>query len=131
MAQRIIVSTKDEVGAIAGISEALAARGINIESLDTEGQGEHGMLVLTTDDDDGALLALSAAGYRAVVDDALVVRLRDEPGALANLAARFRDAGVSIQSMHILNRHGGHTTIALAADDPAAARALTDDDTLI
>ena len=89
------------------------------------------MLVLATDDDDGALLALSAAGYRAVVDDALVVRLRDEPGALANLAARFRDAGVSIQSMHILNRHGGHTTIALAADDPAAARALTDDDTLI
>ncbi len=124
--RRIVVSTKDEVGVIAAITEALAGRGINIESLDTEGAGEHGMLVLTTDDDDGALLALAQAGYRAVADDALIVRLRDEPGALAELAARFRDAGVDIRSMHILNRHGGHATIALAADDLALAASLVD-----
>ena len=37
--QRIIVSTKNEVGVIAGITAALADRGINIQSLDTEGVG--------------------------------------------------------------------------------------------
>ena len=57
--QRIIVSTKNEVGVIAGITAALADRGINIQSLDTEGVGDHGMVVITTDNDDGALLALS------------------------------------------------------------------------
>ena len=39
--QRIIIGTKNEVGVIAGITEALAARGINLRSLDTEGVGDH------------------------------------------------------------------------------------------
>ena len=125
--QRIIISTKNEVGVIAGITAALAEREINIRSIDTEGVGEHGMVILTTNDDDAALLALSRAGYRAVADDALIVRLRDEPGALAQLSARFRDAGVNIRSMHILNRHGGHATIALSADDLDTARELVDE----
>ncbi|MYD65116.1 MAG: ACT domain-containing protein [Chloroflexi bacterium] len=129
--QRIIVSTKNEVGVIAGITAALAERGINIQSLDTEGVGDHGMVVITTDDDDRALLALSAAGYRAVADDALIVRLVDEPGALAQLSAKFRDAGVNIQSMHILNRHGGHATIALSADDLDRARSVVDEDSML
>ncbi len=129
--QRIIIGTKNEVGVIAGITEALAARGINLRSLDTEGVGDHGTIIITTDDDDGVLVALAHAGYRAVADDALIVRLPDEPGALARLSARFRDAGVNIQSMHILNRHGGHATIALSADDPTVAASLVDDESLI
>ena len=129
--QRIIISTKNEVGVIAGITAALADSGINIQSFDTEGVGEHGMVIITTDDDDGALMALTSAGYRAVADDALIVRLVDEPGALAKLSARFRDAGVNIQSMHILNRHGGHATIALSADDLDLARSLVDTDATI
>ncbi len=129
--QRIIVSTKNEVGVIAGITAALADRGINLRSLDTEGVGDHGMVVVTTDDDDRALLALSSAGYRAVADDALIVRLVDEPGALAQLSAQFRDAGVNIQSMHILNRHGGHATIALSADNLELARSIVDDDSML
>ena len=129
--QRIIVSTKNEVGVIAGITAALAERDINLRSLDTEGVGDHGMVILTTDNDDAALLALSRAGYRAVADDALIVRLVDEPGALAKLSARFRDAGVNIHSMHILNRHGGHATIALSADDLDLARSLVDDELML
>ncbi len=129
--KRIIVSTRNEVGVIAGITATLAGRGINIHSIDTEGVGDHGMVIVTTDDDDDALLALSKAGYRAVADDALVVRLPDEPGALARLSTRFRDAGVSIQSMHILNRHGGQATIALSADDIDLARSLLDEDSTI
>ena len=129
--QRIIVSTKNEVGVIAGITAALADRGINLRSLDTEGVGDHGMVIITTDDDDRALLALSSAGYRAVADDALIVRLVDEPGALAQLSAQFRDAGVNIQSMHILNRHAGYANVALTADDDAKAKVLLESEDVL
>jgi len=125
--KRIIVSTKNEIGVIADITGTLAERGINLHSIDTEGVGDHGMVIISTDDDDAALLALSRAGYRAVADDALVVRLPDEPGALARLSMRLRDAGVNIQSMHILNRHGGQATIALSADNIDLARSLVDE----
>ena len=79
---------------------------------------------MSTEDNDAALQALTAAGFRAVIDDVLVVRLRDEPGALAKVAERFKNAGVNIQSLHILDRRGDYATVALAADDRAAAEAL-------
>ena len=125
--KRIVVSTKNEIGVIADITATLAERDINIRAIDTEGVGDHGMVIISTDDDDSALRALTRAGYRAVADDALVVRLPDEPGALARLSIRFRDAGINIQSMHILNRHGGHATIALSADNIELARSLIDE----
>ena len=65
---------------------------------------------------------LNQAGFKAVSDDdALVVRLPDEPGALARVADSLKQAGVNIQSMHILNRQQGYAMVALTTDDRARA----------
>ena len=125
---RIIVMVKNEVGVIAGISRVLADEGINIETISAEGPSETGVVTLTTDAYDEALRALTDAGYKTVSDDAILLRLRDEPGALAKVAERFRDAGINIQSLHIVDRREGHTLVALSADDRAKAEALVDDD---
>lgn len=121
---RIIVMARSEVGVIADITAALADAGVNILTINTENTGETGLVILTTEDNDAALSALTTAGFRAVIDDALVIRLRDEPGALAKIAEKFKNAGVNIQSLHILDRHGDYTTVALSADDREAAEAL-------
>ena len=115
---------RSEVGVIADIAAALAEAAINILSINTENTGETGLVILTTEDNDAALQALTSAGFRAVIDDVLVFRLRDEPGALAKVAERFKDAGVNIQSLHILDRHGDHVTFALSSDDRQKAEAL-------
>lgn len=128
---RIIVMAKSEVGVIADITAALAEADVNILTINTENTGETGLVILTTEDNDDALQALTAAGFRAVIDDVLVVRLRDEPGALAKVAERFKNAGVNIQSLHILDRHGDYATVALAADDRAAAEALIGSDAVV
>ena len=57
---------------------------------------------------------MADAGYSAVTDDALLIRLKDEPGALARVAQRFSEAGVNIRSVHILDRKDGFATIALS-----------------
>ena len=121
---RIIVMAKSEVGVIADITAALAEADVNILTINTENTGETGLVIMSTEDNDAALQALTAAGFRAVIDDVLVVRLRDEPGALAKVAERFKNAGVNIQSLHILDRRGDYATVALAADDREAAEAL-------
>ena len=128
---RIIVIAKNEVGVIADISRALADADINIETIDAEGLDDHGAITLTTDAQDAALRVLMDAGFKAVSDDSLVLRLPDEPGALAKVAERFKHAGVNIQSLHILDRQAGHTIVALAADDRAKAIALVDEATLV
>ena len=129
--KRIIIMANDEVGVLADISKALGDASINIESIDAESAGPKGVVTLTTDDCDGALHVLKGAGFKAVTDDALVVRLRDEPGALARVAERFKHAGVNIRSLHILNRHAGHCTVALTADDRARAEALVDAEAIV
>ena len=84
-----------------------------------------GAIILTADNYDRALYVLNQAGFKAVGDDPLVVRLPDEPGALANVAGSLKDAGVNIESMHILSRQAGYAMIALKTDDrPRAIEAI-------
>jgi hypothetical protein len=129
--KRIIITAQDEVGVLANITEVLAKEDINLESINTEGRGDSGLVILTTEECDRALHVLMNAGYRAVTDDALIIKLRDEPGALAKVAARFRDAAVNIQSLHLLNRHGDYATVIMTADDRAKAEALLDSETIV
>ena len=128
---RVVVMAKNDVGVIADISRALADARVNIETINAEALGEKGVITLTTDDYDDALRALTDAGFKTVSDDSLILRLPDEPGALAKVADGFKQAGVNIQSLHIVERKEGYTTVALSADDRAKAEALVDRDMLV
>lgn len=123
---RIVITVRNEVGVIADISHALAEADINIEGLNTEVAGEKGVVILATTESDRALRVLKNAGFRAVSDEAMVLRLPDEPGALARVAEKFKRAGVNIRSMHILDHHEGHATVALTADDQIKAKTLVE-----
>ena len=126
--ERIVIMARDEVGVLADITGTLAQANINLESINTQVNGEHGTIIISTDDTDRALVALADAGYSAVTDDAMLIRLRDEPGALARIAQRFGDAGINIRSVHILDRKDDIATIALSTSpgDRERAEALVD-----
>lgn len=128
---RIIVMGRDEVGVIADISQALADEGINMESINAQVVGEEVTIVLTTDRTDRALYILNQAGFKAVSDDALVLRLPDEPGALAGVAGSLKEAGVNIESMHILSRQAGYAMIALKTDNRAEAIAAIGSEVIV
>ena len=126
--ERIVIMARDEVGVLADITNVLAQANLNLESINTQVNGEHGTITISTDDTDRALVALADAGYSAVTDDAMLIRLPDEPGALARVAQRFSEAGINIRSVHILDRKDGVATIALSTSpgDRERAEALVD-----
>ena len=128
---RIVVIANNEVGVIADITAILANAGINLESINTEVSSEQEAVILTTDNSDRALYVLNQAGYKAVGDEVLVLRLRDEPGTLAKVAGNLKQAGVNIQSMHILNRQGGYAMIALTTNDRARTLDAIGSDTIV
>ena len=128
---RIVVMAANEVGVIADISRVLADKGINIETISAEALGDKGAVTLTVDDYDGALRALTDAGFKTVTDEALILSLPDEPGALARVAESLKEGGVNIQSLHILDRRGGRTTVAISTDDRAKAEGLVDQETVV
>ncbi|MYC29079.1 MAG: ACT domain-containing protein [Chloroflexi bacterium] len=128
--ERIVIMARDEVGVLSDITGVLARANINLQSINTQVNGEQGTIIISTDDTDRALLALAEAGYSAVTDDALIVRLKDEPGALARIAQRFSEASINIRSIHILDRKDGFATIALSTsqEDRPRAEALVGPD---
>ncbi len=128
---RIIVMAKNEVGVIADISRVLADSDINIETISAEALDDKGAITLTTNDYDGALQALTNAGFKTVTDDSLLVSLRDEPGALAKVAEKLKQGGVNIQSLHIVDRRGDYTTVAILVEDRAKAESLLDEESIV
>ena len=122
--KQITVNVENEVGVIAGVTSVLSNNGINILSLSTEVMEDAGVIFITTEDEDHdkALWWLADAGYKAMTDETLVITMPDEPGALAKVAERFRDHDINIQSLHIINRAHGHTTVSLSTDNQDKAR---------
>ena len=131
LVNRIVIMAENEVGVIADVTSVLADAGINLETINTEMAGARGAIILTVDDYDRALYVLNQAGFKAVGDDALVIRLPDQPGALAGVAGSLKEAGVNIESMHILSRQAGYAMIALTTDNRAGAIAAIGSEAIV
>jgi hypothetical protein len=125
--KQLTVITRNVPGQLADITAALADAGINIEDIEADGATETGVISLTVDRYHLAMEVLSEAGFQAVTDDALIVRLADKPGALAEIALRFKDAGLNLHSMHIIQREAGHSLASIVTDDNSKAAALVRD----
>lgn len=125
--KEITVVVDNRAGMLADLSEALAGRNVNIESIDGEAAESRGIIRLTVDKYDEALSALRDGGFQAISEDALLIRLKDESGALARAAARFKDADINIRSLRILRREGGYALVTLVTENNDAARELVGD----
>jgi hypothetical protein len=121
-AQQFVVQLPHEPGALASLLEALANRGLDLRSIAASDVGSHGAAVLVLNDAAAARQVLQTGKYVFVESAALVTSAPDEPGAVASIARRLADAGVSLQGLAILGWHQGKAELALSVDDPEVAR---------
>lgn len=128
--RRLTVITANQPGDLADITTALAAQHINVDDIEADGHGRRGVIVLTVESGtyDQALATLrEQTHFQVFTEDALVVRVEDRPGALAEIATRFKDAAVNLRSMHIIERRNGDSLASIVADDRARAEELVRD----
>ncbi len=105
----------------------MAKNGINIETMQAETIGGSGILIMTVDKYDLALKKLRDASFNAITEDSLLIKLKDEPGALAKIAKRFKDANINIRSFHIISRDGDNSIAAISTERTANAIELVKD----
>jgi len=127
MKQITIITAAGRPGIVADIAERLGAAGINIQQINVSDDHAHGVVFLDAEPYDEALRVLAEAGYDAISEDVLVIQIKDEPGALAKVASRFREPQINIHSMRFLRRDGGWATVILSTNDNARARVLLAD----
>lgn len=125
--KQITIITDDRPGVVADLAKLLGDRGINIEEMDAEVEDEHGVIIIEVDKYDEALKALRDASYRAVSEDAILIKLKDEPGALAKVAVRFKDAQINLRSVRIMRREKGYSLVAIVTERTDEALELVKD----
>ena len=127
MKQITIITPADRPGTVADIAVRLGARGVNIVEMNATDDHVHGVIFLEAEPYDEALRVLADAGYHAISEELIAIRIKDEPGALAKVSARFREPQINIHSMRFARRDGGWATVILTTSDNQRARTLLSD----
>jgi len=124
MAQQFIVQLTNQPGALASLSEALAARGVDLRAIGGGGIGDLGHIILTTADDDGTRAVLIEGGYTFIEGESILTEVDDRPGGMARVSRALADAGVNIYGHLFLGRWGDRAMFAFVVDDAEKARPI-------
>lgn len=117
------VTLANKPGQLATLAGHLADAGIHIESLAAIGSDGESLVRFMPDDADATRRVLTGAGVHFEERPIIDTFLRDEPGALAEMAERLADAGVNIDSIYLLHSNAEGLHFAVTVDDPDLAQA--------
>jgi hypothetical protein len=117
-----VIELENRPGELARVTEAIAAKGINLTSGAGIGWGTNGAFVALTNDEAGTRNTLKGiCSFREV--DVIPTTVSDEPGTLSKVARKLANAGVNIEFVVPTSIAGGKDTIAIGVDNVEAARA--------
>ena len=122
-----IVELQNKAGELARVTEAIAQKGIDITGFAGTATGEHGAVVLITNDEAATRKVLAAVGVQVREAEIVPAALEARPGSLAEAARRLADAGVNIEAAMPIGMAGDKVTVAFATNDPAKARSALAD----
>ena len=125
--KQIRIVTNDRPGILAEITDAMASAGVNIEDLAAESTGSLAVVEMTVDRYDEALRTLARTPFRAITEDILLLKVIDKPGALAEIAKRFKDAQINLRSTRTIHRTAGYCVVAIDSERTDEAKALVRD----
>jgi len=115
---QISVHMENRPGALAELTGALMAAGVNIGGISVPDAGEYGTVRILPDDVMRAKDALAEAGLPHAAADVLEVQLPHEPGALDKMARLLADQQVVIKYAYATIAEGAeHAACVLQVDD--------------
>ena len=117
--KEITIVVSDRVGLVADVAEALASKGINIDSVNFEKSGKNAIVRVVTSAENyvKARRALFASGFEPVNDKFLILNLPDRPGELARVSRKLAQNSINIENMFLLKRDKGKIIFSLKVDD--------------
>ena len=124
MANQFVVQLSNKPGGLASLSEALAARGVDLRAIGGGGIGDLGHIILTTADDATTRAVLEEGKYVFIEGESILAEVDDRPGGMASIARALADAGVNIYGHLFLGRWGDRAMFAFVVDDAATARPI-------
>jgi hypothetical protein len=126
--KQITVLATNYKNLIPSITSLMAENNVDIESITGESYNERSVVILCVKEYKKALLILSKIhGLEVVREDALLVKVKDELGALARLSKRFSDSGIEIRSIRFIERGHDYALVAISVERTKKAEELVKD----
>jgi len=114
--KELVLVTKDRVGLLADISDALGKGKVNIDSVSADVVGKNAVVRLLVSDDKRGKVVLAKAGFRPVSEDTIIITLDDRPGELSRAARILSEAGIGMRNVFHLSKEKGKALIALTVE---------------
>ncbi|HSY29422.1 MAG TPA: ACT domain-containing protein [Burkholderiaceae bacterium] len=118
----LTIVAEDRTGLLVELSALLGNNGINIADIQAKVHGADAIIQLDVDRHEDTLRVLAEEEFHVVADDSVLVRIADQPGALANLAKRLADEKIDIRAIRVVQRHANFSVISVNCDKNDAAR---------
>ena len=122
MSTQFVVFLENRPGALAELTEILAATGVNVEAILLEGSVDFGNVRIHVSSPRKAEKALTDAGYQYHKGEAITLLLPNEPGQLADVCRKLAKAKVNIDTLFGTTAQTGPHTLVLMVDDAAEAK---------
>jgi hypothetical protein len=117
-----MIDLADKPGSLAEVTEAIAAKGVNLVSVSGATCGDIGRLAVATDDNANTRAALSDLGVTFEQKEITTTALPHEPGSLAKAARQLASKGVNIEAVMLMGMKGNDIEVGFVTADPVVAR---------
>jgi hypothetical protein len=125
MSLQLVVFMENRPGALSELAHVLADAGVNITGMLLEGSVDFGACRIHTNNPRQAMKALEDAGYQVEAGKALVLRMEDKPGKLAEISDKLHDAKINVTSVFgTTNPKNGEAEFVFMVDDPERAEEI-------
>ena len=122
--KQLSIFVENKQGALVGITDTLAAQGINLRALSIADTEDFGILRLIVNDTETACNVLHEAGYLLNATDVVGVKIGDAPGKLSAALAALDKAAINVEYLYaFMARTEKHAYVVLRVNDNAAAEA--------
>jgi len=112
--KELVVSTNNDIGALAAVAEAVGSVGVNIEAISAYGLDNRAVFRIITNDVKTAVKALSKLpGVRIEEADTIIYKMINRPGELGKITRKLANRGVNLQSLYIVSRKQDFTEVAI------------------
>ncbi len=118
----MVIVQPSRPGLLADVTTLLASHRIDLSDFSGHVVGDTAVITLQATPYRDGYRVLSEAGYHVYASETLLVRLDQEPGALARLSQRLAQAGVNVRGLHLVNKDERAGLVALETVDQDKAR---------
>ena len=123
----LTIIQETRAGMLAEITTLLEHHDIDLRGIDGSTAGNLAVINLTAEPGQKCYELLTEAGYKVYANEQILVKVKDRPGALAEISRMLANVQVDIKGVHVVGHEGDMAVVALATENDFSARQVLRD----